>query len=163
MELNVETIVLVIIGLSGLFLVGFVLKKHLGRLQRRRELQKKLNEITGVTHLQASKKEFFSDKLLVLDKANKKLVFLDYFNVKNNAIIDLQDLKECKLHVRNLVVQLELKFDNPYRDSCFIVFYQRFIAPEYERYRLTIKARRWNDMLTQAIASTREFEYGITG
>ncbi|MEJ6982243.1 hypothetical protein WG906_17390 [Pedobacter sp. P351] len=154
---------IIIVAIPLVIGIGFLLRNQVISLQRKEKLRKRLNEMTKFIHFDSCKKEYFSDKLLVLDEVNKKVIFLDYFNYKNNTIIDLHDLKDCKLLVRRLAVQLELKFENSCRDACRITFYQRFVDPGYRRSNLTAKARRWKDLITKAIANNREFEYGISG
>lgn len=91
------------------------------------------------------------------------MVFLDYFSHRNDLVIDLQELDECKLLVRRLVVQLDIKFNNPCKEAFSIVFHQRFADPDYLRSSLTTKARVWKELLTKSIENNRDFEYGISG
>lgn len=158
-----DTIILVVISVSGTLVLGVFLRNLVAKINRRRNLEMKLRELARLIDLQPFKKDFFSDKLLVLDKVNRKLIYLDYFNSKHNEMIDLPDLKECRLLIRGMAVRLELRFNNPYRDAVYINFYQKFVDAEYSRSLLSAKARLWNQVITTAISQSREFEYGITG
>lgn len=158
-----DTIILVVISVSGTLVLGVFLKNLVAKINRRRNLEMRLRELTRLINLQPFRKDFFSDKLLVLDKVNRKLIYLDYFNSKYNDMIDLSDLKECRLLIRGMAVRLELRFNNPYRDAVYLNFYQKFVNAEYLRSQLSAKARLWNEVLSSAIIESREFEYGITG
>lgn len=161
--MNLEIILIIAVAIPALAAIGFFFRRQVIRIGRKRALHGKLRKITRVLKLQPYKKDYFSDKMLVLDITNKMVVYLDYFNFKDITLIDLQDLKECKLLVRRLVVRLDLIFHNPCREQISIVFYQRFVDSDCLRGMLTTKARRWNELFMQSIESSKEFEYGISG
>jgi hypothetical protein len=158
--MNLEIIFIVLIAIP---VICFFFRRRLISIRRKKVLQEELQKITRVLKLQPYKKDYFSDKVLVLDITNEKVVYLDYFNFKGVTMIDLQELKECKLLVRSLVVRLDLIFHNPCRQQISIVFYQRFVDSGCLRRKLTTKARTWNGLLMRSIGSNKKFEYGISG
>ena len=159
--IKLEIMLIILIAIAALIIVGYFLNGTLIAIHRRKTLQDKLESIMEALKLQPSEKEYFADKMLVLDITNKLVVYLDYFNFEKVTLIDLEDLKECRLKVRGLVVRLDLIFHSSYKEKFSIIFYRRFVDPNDSRCRLTATARRWNELLLQSIESRKEFDYRI--
>lgn len=163
--MNIRQLEILLIGvfISAFTVTGYLLGKFVISLYRKKLLSQKLNSLVKNHKLKPSKKLYFSDKLLVLDTYKKVALYLDYFNLNKVTFIELEDLKDCRLVIRSLMVRLDLIFHNPSEKPISIVFYHQLLDYQALRYSLTTKARMWNAIFMNSIDSEKEFEYGITG
>lgn len=161
--MQLEIVFIIAVFIAMLTVMGYFLVRFLISMYRQIVLRNRLKGILTDHKLKPSKKSCFSDKLLVMDDYNKVVVYLDYFNLNKPILIELEDLKECKLVIRNLIVRLDLIFHNDCKKPVSIVFFHQLLNRRALRCRLTIKARKWNAVFIHSIDSNKEFEYGITG
>jgi hypothetical protein len=157
--------ILLIIGvlITALTVIGYLLGMFLISMYRREVLSRKLKSLVRNHKLKPSRKLYFSDKLLVLDVCKKVAVYLDYFNLNKVTFIELEDLKDCRLVIRSLMVRLDLVFHNQSKKPISIVFYHRLLNHQALRCGLTTKAKVWNAIFMNSITNEKEFEYGISG
>lgn len=151
MEFDNLEVLMIIVGLSALLILGFVIRKQMRRLDWKKDLQRNLEGIISVIDFVPYKTDYFAKKVLALDKRNKKLIYLDHFNDINNVVIDTDDLEECRLVTKVLCVKVDLIFKDPDKQTRSVIFYQRFVNPEFTRSGLTVKARQWKQLLVQQI------------
>ena len=113
--MNIMQLEILLIGvfISAFTVTGYLLGKFVISLYRKKLLSQKLNSLVKNHKLKPSKKLYFSDKLLVLDTYKKVALYLDYFNLNKVTFIELEDLKDCRLVIRSLMVRLDLIFHNP--------------------------------------------------
>ena len=154
MEFNSLEVMMLITGLSAILVLGFFIRKQVLRLSWKKDLQKNLEGIISVINFVPYKTEYFAKKVLALDKENRKLVYLDHFNDLNNVIIETDRLAECRLVTKILCVKIDLIFKDPDKQTRSIIFYQKFVNPEFSRGSLTVKARQWKQLLTQELLET---------
>lgn len=145
-----------ITGLAGLLIAGFVIRMQVRKSVWKNDLRSNLEGIISVTDFVPYKTDYFAKKALALDLRNKKLIYLDHANDTNNVIIDTNDLQECRLIRKNLCVKIDLIFTDPDKQRRSIIFYQRYVNPEFTRSGLTVKARYWKHILTQQIPAKEE-------
>ena len=161
--MQLEILLIIAVFMTVFTVIWYLLGKLVSSLCRKNVLSKKLKNLVKSHKLKPSKKLYFSDKLLVLDVCKKVAVCLDYFNLNKVTFIELEDLKDCRLVIRSLMVRLDLVFHNPGKKPISIVFYHQLLNHQALRYGLTTKARVWNAIFMNSIDTEKEFEYGISG
>lgn len=159
-----EETIMVLMGVStiGIIAAFFYIRRRTVNSQKKEKLFRKLKMIAAITELNIIKTDYFSNKLLALDLLGQKLVFLDYHNYKNNVIIDLDDVEECKLIVKRLTIQLEIIFKDPLKAPYSIVFYQKFVSPEALRRHLTSKSRQWKRKISEILSNKTEPQVALS-
>ena len=122
-------------------------------------LQRILNVLTEQHRLWVMTIEFFKNKFIGIDTANKKLVFAEYRKEKKlQCCIDLDSVLYCRVtktidkhtrEVREIFLQLKsIDADDNYR----LVFYNSMFDDKRSRGLLLGKARDWKNQINKQIS-----------
>jgi hypothetical protein len=127
-----------------------------------RELFLMMTEIADLRRLNILEWECFGGQILAIDPIKGEIIYLNYTNVEENTIIYLHDVKGCSLVLKAITVQLELTFENPMRRPFTIPFYRKYVDAAYKKRILIKSAKRWSEILQEALYYQNKFEMGIT-
>ena len=156
--------------LMPILIIGvFVLIKYRRKRVIRRVLERALNQLTGEDNLLIADIEFFRNKVIGIDRRNKKLV---YANFRKEAIdqffIDLNSLAFCRVNqtidkssnrVKEVFIEVKCKNTN----KMFILkFYDRSIDDIRAKALLLEKAEHWKNKINlhrRSVNFNNQFEY----
>jgi hypothetical protein len=136
--------------IAGLFI--FREAKRMARLRKR--LQEAVNRLSEENGLLLRNLEYFRDKVIGIDKINKKLVFAHFKKgIVDQLCVDLKSIASCMLSTRiderlkqvtHVFLQLHL---NRQREVLIIEFYDNSRDNRRTQTRLLEKARYWKDQI----------------
>lgn len=122
---------------------------------------KKLEEIKRQNNLAADATEETGLLFLGLDSKAKKLIVIEPINNYNFMIVDLQEMKTCKLQTldfaerpgKHRLVGLELIGKRTNKKDFEIMFYDEDGTPNIDPDAELVKARKWETLINNCLAA----------
>lgn len=114
----------------------------------RKRLLVMLREVAEIRNLKIDEYQLLHEQILGMDRRNGILIYLNYAHRINSRIIDLKEVTECTLILKQVVAQLELTYRQPSRPPVSVCFYRKYSDPAFKRKSRVRKAVYWKELIT---------------
>lgn len=142
-------ITLIILTGTGLFLAVLLYRFTRVKIIQRR-LTIMMREVGALRGLTISDYQLLGDQVVAIDRQQGVLIFLNYSHRVSSRIVDLKEISDCRIILRQLVVQLELTYHTPSRGPLSISFFRKYSDPSYKRNSRTNLAIYWKGLITSS-------------
>lgn len=130
-----------ILFLAAPIIVGYCLIRYL-RIRSDNHHRQVLRQIAENLDLNAEDTQIFEHMLLTFDRDDNSLLYISNYEGIAYRTIYLDQVDSCRLIMKDISIQLEFSYKEPYRASDTIVFYQKYLHRRRKRAELLEEAKK---------------------